>query len=153
MEYKKYKAKIVYDPDLEVFRGRVLNTRDVITFQGTSIEELHSAMIETIDEYQQFCEEVGREPEKTYSGKFVVRVPSKLHRNVAELAAAQGTSLNNVANLALEEYVNQWAGNQAQSVSPQEARFKLGSRFKSGPRVELVLGEVPSLVQQLIEVE
>lgn len=40
MEYKGYEARVVFDEDARVFHGKVINTRDVITFQGSSVDEL-----------------------------------------------------------------------------------------------------------------
>jgi len=40
-------------------------------------------------------------PEEAYSGKFVVRVPKSLHRQLVEQAEAEGVSLNQYINVAL----------------------------------------------------
>ena len=39
--------------------------------------------------------------EKRYSGEFRVRIPPKLHRNLAMMAAEQGVSLNRLASAKL----------------------------------------------------
>ena len=39
MEYEGYRAVVTYDDDAGVFHGEVVDTRDVITFQGTSVRE------------------------------------------------------------------------------------------------------------------
>jgi len=38
MSYKCYEAVVEYDEDAEIFHGEVMNTRDVITFQGRSVD-------------------------------------------------------------------------------------------------------------------
>ena len=38
--YKGYIGKVDYDDEADIFHGEVINTRDVITFQGKSIREL-----------------------------------------------------------------------------------------------------------------
>lgn len=40
-------------------------------------------------------------PDEDYSGKFVVRVPRSLHRQLAEAAEREGVSLNQFINVAL----------------------------------------------------
>ena len=40
-------------------------------------------------------------PDEDYSGKFVVRVPRSLHRQLAEAAESEGASLNQFINVAL----------------------------------------------------
>ncbi len=94
IEYNGYLAEIELDDKAEVFHGRVINTRDVITFEGTSIEELRQAFKDSVDDYFEFCKELGQEPEKPYSGKFLVRLDPKEHRQVALAAKISGKSLN-----------------------------------------------------------
>lgn len=76
------------------FYGEVLNTRDVITFQGTSVEELRRAFEESIDDYLSFSEERGEEPDKPFSGNLVIRIAPDLHRALHTEAKKMGKSLN-----------------------------------------------------------
>ncbi|HFC11431.1 MAG TPA: toxin-antitoxin system HicB family antitoxin, partial [Anaerolineae bacterium] len=38
MEYKGYIAKVEFDNEGDVFHGEVIDLRDVITFQGQSVD-------------------------------------------------------------------------------------------------------------------
>lgn len=40
MQYKDYFARVEFDAEANIFHGEVINTRDVITFQGESVGEL-----------------------------------------------------------------------------------------------------------------
>lgn len=40
MQYKGYLGRVEFDDEAELFHGEVINTRDVITFQGTTPEEI-----------------------------------------------------------------------------------------------------------------
>lgn len=51
MEYKGYVGKVEFDDEAEVFHGEVLDTRDVITFQGKSVAELKTAFQGSIDDF------------------------------------------------------------------------------------------------------
>ena len=46
-------------------------------------------------------------PEEDYSGKFVVRVPRSLHRDLVENARREGVSLNQYINVALARATSQ----------------------------------------------
>ena len=94
MEYKGYFAKVEFDDEADIFHGEVVNLRDVVTFQGQTVDELHKAFRDSIDDYLAFCAERGEEPEKPYSGKFMVRVEPELHKTIALKARQDGTSLN-----------------------------------------------------------
>ena len=43
MTYKGYQARVELDEQAGVFQGEIINTRDVITFQGSSVDELTRA--------------------------------------------------------------------------------------------------------------
>lgn len=94
MEYKGYLGKVEFDDEADLFHGEVINTRDVITFQGKSVSELKKAFQDSVDDYLAFCEERGEEPDKPYSGQFVTRIPPELHREVSIAASIEGVSLN-----------------------------------------------------------
>ena len=86
MEYKGYYGTVEYDAQVKIFHGDIINIRDVITFQGTTVNEIERAFKDTIDDYIIWCKEEGVEPEKPYSGKLNVRLPPELHRQTAVLA-------------------------------------------------------------------
>jgi predicted HicB family RNase H-like nuclease len=94
MEYKGYVGKVDFDDEAGIFHGEVLDTRDVITFQGKTVAELRRAFHDSIDDYLSFCKQRGEEPNKPFSGQFVTRIPPELHRQVNLAANISGKSLN-----------------------------------------------------------
>lgn len=102
MTYKGYEALVEYDEDAGLFHGEVMNLRDVITFQGASVDELKRALAGSVEDYLAFCKERGEEPEKPYSGQFVVRVGPPLHKAVVMAAKRAGLSLNKWVAATLE---------------------------------------------------
>jgi predicted HicB family RNase H-like nuclease len=94
MEYKGYFAKVEFDDGNNIFHGEVINLRDVITFEGETVTDLEKAFHDSVDDYLEFCAERGNDPEKPYSGKFVVRVEPEVHKNITIEARKAGKSLN-----------------------------------------------------------
>lgn len=94
MKYKDYEAVLEFDDEAEIFHGEVINIRDVITFQGSSVEEIKQAFRDSVDDYLEFCKERGEEPDKPFSGKFVLRIKPELHKTIAIKAKKEGQSLN-----------------------------------------------------------
>ncbi|WP_244914839.1 type II toxin-antitoxin system HicB family antitoxin [Rhizobium sullae] len=80
MHYKGYEAVVEFDEDAEIFHGEVINVRDVITFQGSSATELKQILADSVEDYLAFCKERGEEPEKPFSGQFVVRTDPSVHK-------------------------------------------------------------------------
>lgn len=94
LDYKGYTGHAEFDDQAGIFHGEVLDTRDVITFQGRSVEELETAFRDSVDDYLEFCTERGEEPDKPFSGRLMLRVPSALHRQLFTEAKRVGKSLN-----------------------------------------------------------
>lgn len=94
LKYKGYTGYVEFDDEAGIFHGEVLDLRDVITFQGNTVEEIKKAFRESIDEYLEFCKERNEKPDKPFSGRLMVRLPPRLHRKVFISARREGKSLN-----------------------------------------------------------
>ena len=94
LKYKGYRGGVEFDDEAGLFHGEVLDLKDVITFQGKSVDELEQAFRDSIDDYLAFCEELGEEPDKSFSGRLMLRLPPALHREVYVQARRTGKSLN-----------------------------------------------------------
>jgi predicted HicB family RNase H-like nuclease len=109
MEYKGYIGKVEVDEDASVFHGEVINIRDVVTFEGKTVTELRRAFHESVEDYLSFCAERGEDPDKPFSGKFVVRIPPDLHRKVYTQARLTEKSLNRWVSDVLEMAIHEEA--------------------------------------------
>jgi len=67
--YKGYTGHVKFDDEAEIFHGEVINTRDVITFQGATVSEIKKSFRESVNDYLAFCKERNEEPERLFSGK------------------------------------------------------------------------------------
>ena len=64
LEYKGYTGTVEFDDEIGAFQGEVAHLRDVITFEGTSVDELRRAFRDSIDDYLEWCAQRGIEAEK-----------------------------------------------------------------------------------------
>jgi len=94
LRYKGYMGHVNFDAEAEIFHGEVIDTRDVITFQGKTVKELKKAFRDSIDDYLEFCKNRKEKPDKPFSGKFVLRLTPELHHKVYLMAIQSGKSLN-----------------------------------------------------------
>ena len=94
MKYKGFFGRVEYDDDSKVFHGEILGLKDIIVFQGKTVEELEQSFRASIDTYLALCEQRGEKPEKTFSGTFNLRVDPDLHARLSIRAKAVGLSLN-----------------------------------------------------------
>ncbi|MBX3566545.1 MAG: type II toxin-antitoxin system HicB family antitoxin [Rhizobiaceae bacterium] len=106
MHHNGYEAIVEFDEEAELFHGEVINLRDVITFQGNSAHELKQAFAASVEDYLAFCAERGEEPEKPFSGQFVVRADPSQHRAFSSAAKREGVSLNKWVTMTLQRAVS-----------------------------------------------
>lgn len=133
MEHKGYIGKVEFDDEAEIFHGEVINTRDVITFQGESVAELTRAFRESVDDYLAFCKQRGETPDKPFSGQFVTRISPELHRQVNAAAALAGKSLNAFVTEQLQVAVQKTGigkstGKKAAARKPKAAKTPHGRK-------------------------
>lgn len=105
LKYKGYTGYVEFDDEAGIFHGEVLDTRDVITFQGTSVDEIRATFEESVRDYLEFCAERGEKPDKPFSGKFILRMPPEIHHSIYLKAVKSGKSLNKWVIETLEEAV------------------------------------------------
>ena len=103
MNHKGYTARVEFDERDNIFVGRVLGLRTMISFHGETVTELRAAFETAIHEFLRDCKEQGVRPEKPASGKLMLRVPSAVHGAALVAAQAAGKSLNQWASEVLEE--------------------------------------------------
>lgn len=104
LEHKGYIGHITFDDDAEIFHGEVVNTRDVITFQGDSVKSIKKAFVDSVEDYLAFCAERNEAPEKPFSGRFNLRLEPEIHRDAYISARQAGMSLNSwVKNAIIHE--------------------------------------------------
>lgn len=94
IQYKGYLAQLEVDADAGVIVGRVLGTRDGITFEGNTPKEALDAFRHSLDDYLAYCAERGREPDKPFSGRVLLRTTPERHRMMVLVATQESKSLN-----------------------------------------------------------
>lgn len=94
LNYKGYNGWVVYDDEARIFHGEVVGLKTVITFQGTTVDEIEHEFKESIDVYLEWCKERGKEPEIAHTGKFNLRLSPELYFKIAAMASQQHMSMN-----------------------------------------------------------
>lgn len=92
--YKGYTGEVGIDAEADVLSGEILDIRDVVTFEGDTVAEARQAFEDSVDDYLDFCAEIGKKPNKPFSGKLPFRTTPDRHRNIYLAAKKQGKSIN-----------------------------------------------------------
>ncbi len=98
MTHKGYTARIEFDDRDDIFVGRILGLRSIISFHGDTVAQLRREFKKSVEDYLAECEQEGVTPEKPASGKLLLRIPPEIHGRAIVAAQSEGKSLN------------QWAG-------------------------------------------
>lgn len=106
MKYKGYTTQIEIDETAGILFGKVLDLKDMITFQGNTVQELEREFHDSVDDYLSWCEELGEEPDKPFSGKLPFRTTPENHRKIYLAAKRANKSINAWMDEVLLEKAN-----------------------------------------------
>ncbi|MEE0842209.1 MAG: type II toxin-antitoxin system HicB family antitoxin [Christensenellales bacterium] len=105
LEYKGYWAKIEYSAKDKVLYGKIEGIADLVNFESADANSIEHEFHLAVDDYLEFCRELGKDPERAYKGSFNVRITPDLHKKLAISAAKQGISLNDTVEQAIQYYL------------------------------------------------
>ena len=80
-----------------------LSKSELKTKLDKSIKEIEKAFHDSVDDYLDMCKERKEEPDKPFSGRFLVRVSPDIHRKIHMSAKKAGLSINAWLNQNLHE--------------------------------------------------
>ncbi|MCH5182924.1 MAG: type II toxin-antitoxin system HicB family antitoxin [Oscillospiraceae bacterium] len=106
LEYKGYFSKIEYSSKDNVLHGKVEGIADLINFESSNCDEIEKEFQNAVDDYLEFCQEIGKSPEKPYKGSFNVRIHPDLHKKADTIAKKQGITLNQFVSDAIASHLN-----------------------------------------------
>lgn len=106
LKYKDYTAKIEYSAEDKVLHGVIDGIDDLVDFYSDSANEIVNEFHAAVDAYLELCENIGKEPNKAYTGTFNIRIRPELHRKMTIMAKHNGNSLNAEVEKAIQLYID-----------------------------------------------
>ena len=106
LQYKGYFTNISFSASDKVLHGKIEGIDDLVVFESESIADIENEFHNAVEDYIAFCEEMGKEPAKTYKGTFNIRIEPELHRAIAIDATKNGISLNQAVEQAIRQYID-----------------------------------------------
>ncbi len=103
LTYKGFIGSVHFSADDKVFHGKIEGIDDLVTFEGSTVDELIKAFHEEVDDYIKLCKEHGKESLRSYKGSFNVRISPELHRKAVVTAKTMGVTLNKFIQKAIEK--------------------------------------------------
>lgn len=104
LEYKGYHASVSYESETNTLRGVIEGINDFVDFECDDLNDVVREFQNAVDDYLEFCKNVGKDPEKEYKGSFNIRIKPELHKLLALEASCNGESLNRTVERVIENY-------------------------------------------------
>ena len=105
LKYKGYFGSVEFSEEDNLLFGEILGINGLVNYEGKTMQELTDSFHEAVEDYLAFCSDHGWTPQKSFSGAFNVRIAPDTHRDIANLAAEAGISINAFVKRALAEAV------------------------------------------------
>jgi len=103
-EHKGYSGSIETSKKDRCLFGKILFITDLVTYEAETVDKLEKEFIAAVDDYIATCEEIGKEPQRSFKGSFNIRIGQELHRNAALEAYKKDISLNEFIAESIEAY-------------------------------------------------
>lgn len=103
LKYRNFEGSIEASLEDGCLYGRILFIQDRVIYEGETVSGLEKCFRESVDDYLETCEEVGKDPDRPCSGQFQVRIPPDMHRDAVRSAYRASISLNHFVQRSIEE--------------------------------------------------
>jgi len=103
IKYKGFIGSVHFAAEDHVFYGKVEGVNDLITFEGSTVDDLEKGFKYMVDEHIKDCIKNNTPVEKSYKGNLNIRLSPELHKKAAHNAALKGVSLNQYINEAIKK--------------------------------------------------
>jgi predicted HicB family RNase H-like nuclease len=105
LQYKDFIGSVHFSAEDGAFFGKIEGINDLVTFEGTTVDEIKNAFREAVDDYIDICKETGKPLQKSYKGSFSIRIAPELHKKAVQKSSMLGISLNRLVQRAIEKEV------------------------------------------------
>ena len=105
LKYKGFIGSVHFAAEDRVFYGKVEGVNDLITLEGSTVDDLEKGFKYMVDEHIKDCEKNNTPVEKSYKGNLNIRLSPELHKKAAHNATIKGISLNQYINEAIKKEI------------------------------------------------
>ena len=106
LKHKDFVASVHFSTEDDLFHGKIEGIDDSITFEGDAVVDLKKAFEEAIKDYLSICNQIDKDPHKSYKGSFNIRIKPELHKKAAFKCIELGISLNQFVEKAISKLIS-----------------------------------------------
>ena len=105
LKYKGYIGSVHYAAEDRVFYGKVEGINDLISFEGSTVDDLEDGFQFMVDEHIEDCKKKIILLMRSYKGNLNIRLSPDLHKKAAYNSILNGISLNQYINDAIKKEI------------------------------------------------
>lgn len=105
LKYKEYLGTVSFSNEDQCLYGKVIGIDDLVSYESDSVSGLKKAFETAVEDYLESCKSVNKSPLKSYRGVFNIRTSPEKHQTLSIIAQKNGLKLNQVVNMALDQYL------------------------------------------------
>ena len=105
LQHEDFIGSVHFSAVDDCFFGRIEGIEDLVTFEGSDVDELKKTFVEAVEDYKELCIQAGKSLHKSYKGSFNVRIGPDLHKKAVRKSLLLGISLNQLVQKAIEAEV------------------------------------------------
>ena len=68
LQYKDFIGSVHFSAEDGVFFGKIEGINDLVSFEGSTVDEIKTAFIEAVEDYIDICKQTGKTLQKSYKG-------------------------------------------------------------------------------------
>ncbi|HEU0229418.1 MAG TPA: type II toxin-antitoxin system HicB family antitoxin [Burkholderiaceae bacterium] len=106
LEYKGYQGSVGFSAEDHCFFGKIELINDLISFDGSGVDEITAAFHQAVDDYLAFCQKTRAQPNQPFKGSFNVRVTPALHWRTAVEVKKRGITLDQFIGQSIERMLD-----------------------------------------------
>lgn len=102
LNHRGYSGTVDFSLKDNILFGKIIGIDDLVNYEAENLSKLKVAFIDAVEDYLDTCKEIGKSPDKNFSGIFNVRTSNLLHKKLSFLASSRNMKLNEVVNVACD---------------------------------------------------
>jgi len=105
LKYKDFWGSVEVNISDGVIHGKILHINDLVTYEAKTVDQIEEEFKAAVDDYLETCEQVGKAPNKPFSGTFNIRIGPERHQELGAFSTLTGNSINETIKVAIDDFL------------------------------------------------
>ena len=107
--YKNFRTNVAYDEEEKYYYGKLEGIEDFVNFGTENIDKIVEEFHFAVDDYLEYCAEIGKVPKSAVKPKYNLEIKSDLYDSIKIAAEKSGANVENFIEKILADYLSKTA--------------------------------------------